>query len=267
MDFVSVEDLLLRGSLWLAEESEQSTPRAGQAARTVAPFGVHTIDSALPQGGLPWGSVHEFFSVTPETQPATLLCALAGNVMRAAQSSTTAAPNKLVLWIGRECWPTPHVVAHALQHEATPESFLSNAVFLDPPSIQMRLWAIELALRSPAVAAVIAPLQKLSFALTRRFALAARDGGGMGFFMRPYKELAVRSAALSRWRVLSVVSEGIEPRWSISLCRFRNREMEKVEWIVEGLYEEGKALSLHLLPPVVKRSAPAATVLKHIYAA
>lgn len=294
MCFVSVDALLLEGQLWVADplrgsssedqsplsrtKSEQSSGcyASGPGSLFSVPFGVRTIDRVLPDGGLPAGKIHEFYSTDETLFPATVSAALAGNALRATEASTSSSGSqdnarsaslqrsgKLVLWIGRECWPTPYLLEHALQSVAVRSNDaqqslhdqFSHAVFLNPPSPRLRLWAVELALRSPAVAAVIAPLTQLSFATTRKLALAAREGGGLGIIVRPYTEIAQRSAAWSKWRMQPAPTEGSDPRWQLSLCRLRNREMEKVEWLIESRYEEGKALSLHLLPSMVSRSS------------
>jgi hypothetical protein len=134
-----------------------------------------------------------------------------------------------VAWIGRKCWPYPRLlirsrgmdVDHSIDQQGGVEdrSMLERSIFIDPPDDAARLWAIDLALRSGALAAVVADGSKLDMAATRRLQLAAEHGGALALLARPPRELDRLSAASTRWIVRSVPSPGRWPRWSIELCR------------------------------------------------
>lgn len=83
---------------------------------------------------------------------------------------------------------------------------------------------MDLALRSPAVAAVIADASGLDMASSRRLQLAAeagleRGGGGLALLVRPPDEARELSAAATRWRVACVPATGRSARWSLELLR------------------------------------------------
>lgn len=119
----------------------------------------------------------------------------------------------LVVWVGHRCWPYPPALGQAL---------LECSVFVAPPTRAERLWAIDVALRSPAVAVVVADGRGLSLANSRRLQLACEAGGAMGLVVRPARERTELSAATTRW----LVSPGpvdpahpIAPTWTLELLR------------------------------------------------
>src|SRR5690606_1330400 len=100
---------------------------------------------------------------------------------------------------------------------------LERSLFIDAPDRASRLWAIDLALRSPAVGAVVADGSGLDMASTRRLRLAARasGGGGGGFclLLRPGSERKALSAAQTRWVVRPAPTVGRRARWMSELVR------------------------------------------------
>jgi hypothetical protein len=61
----------------------------------------------------------------------------------------------------------------------------ASLIIVRPATAADELWAIDQALRSSAVAAVWAPLEKLSAHDFRRLQLAAEQSGAVGLFLRP----------------------------------------------------------------------------------
>ncbi len=192
------------------------------AAARVVPTGWPGADARLG-GGLARGAVHEWFAAADENggdnvrgqsspghrgshQPwIAPLCILAHLAWQAVELSQSVQSR--VLWIGRRCWPYPRVlVAAGRSSRFAPSHLLKTSLFLNPPDRSTRLWAIDLALRSPAVALVIADGSGLDMAATRRLQLAAEaglrgGGGGIALFVRPPHEQRQLSAASTRWRV------------------------------------------------------------------
>ena len=194
---------------------------ADHAAARVVPTGWPGADARLG-GGLARGAVHEWFAAKEEddgtakersgpehprrqnwTAP---LCVLAHLAWQGIELPRMARAS--VLWIGRRCWPYPRVLMSAgRQSRVAPSHLLKASLFLNPPDRSARLWAIDLALRSPAVALVIADGSGLDMAATRRLQLAAEaglrgGGGGIAIFARPPHEERQLSAASTRWRVV-----------------------------------------------------------------
>jgi hypothetical protein len=96
---------------------------------------------------------------------------------------------------------------------------LMQSLFINPSSESDRLWAIDLCARSPAVAAVVADGSGITLAQSRRLQLAAEAGASLMLLARPAHELAIPSAAATRWRIEHVASRTARPRWNISLVR------------------------------------------------
>ena len=72
------------------------------------------------------------------------------------------------------------------------------------------LWAFEEALKSRALAAVLAELPEdgsaADLTATRRLTLAARAGGGLGLLLR-HRPSPLATAAMTRWQVAAAVSQ------------------------------------------------------------
>jgi hypothetical protein len=230
------------------------------AERGVVGFNLPEIDEAFPQHGLVCGAIHEWAFADPvaSTQkkrgskrisypPCSLLALLAGNALRAAGENRS---EKFVFWVGRSCWPTPYL----LQQTMHP---ISRCIFIDPPDEKLRTWAVETALRSPAVAAVVAEFRSIRFALSCRLALAAEKGGALGLFIRNPKELALPSAAASRWKIAPLPSASLLPRFDLELLKCKGPQPLCTHWSVEVDYGENEThetLSLRVPSDVAVRT-------------
>ena len=98
---------------------------------------------------VPPNGVHEWFGVVHATRgwapPLGILLHLA---LRRLEGTPGC-----VVWIGRRCWPYPHVLnGHGLR----------RSIFVDPPDGASRLWTIDLAARCPGVTAVWGVLKTTS---------------------------------------------------------------------------------------------------------
>lgn len=181
-------------------------------ARSVLRTGWESIDSALI-GGLARSVVHEWFgSAGP---PLALLIHLASRAI-ADQEPMSSHP---VLWIGRQCWPYPHVL-NAPGHRL----LLRRSIFIDPPDNPSRLWTIDQALRSRGLAATIADGRGMTMPHSRRLQLAAEAGGALALLARPTDELDSLSASATRWLVRPMPSPPFKPRWIVELLRCRGRQ-------------------------------------------
>lgn len=118
------------------------------------------------------------------------------------------------VWIGRRCWPHGRVLA---RERGGDQQLIERSVFIDPPDDASRLWAIDVALRCPAVAVVIADGSGLDMAGSRRLQLAARAGRTLGLLARPPQERGELSAAVTRWTVTPSPAPGRQPRWRLTL--------------------------------------------------
>lgn len=252
----------LRGRIAAIERGENNL-RANEAALT---FGVDEIDNHLPWGGLATGAIHEILDGDDNNAPkpseiktkyavrnkfgdglnGAVTAFVAGLAGRAQK--TRAAP---VIWIapripGRESLYGPGLLAYGLD----PADLIVVRVPSDSDFAVTALWAMEEALRAPAVGMVCAEIETLDLTASRRLQLAAETGGGLGLLLRPYRRSATENtlpptSSVSRWRISSLpgapatadapwLPENLpgQPRWQAELLRARGGRPQtwQLEW-------------------------------------
>lgn len=174
----------------LAREVRQleTAGRATDPNQASISCGCAGLDACLPAGGYLPGSVIEYLRTTSACGAGYLAFAAAASAMRASGGFL------VVVDIGRCIYP-PALLGHGID--------LSQVIFVRPDSQADAMWATDQALRTPAVAAVVAELEFIDDRSARRLQLAAERGGGLGLLLRG---LAARRS----------------PSWS------------EVQWIVKG---------------------------------
>jgi len=188
-----------------------NAPEAG-----VLPLGAEALDRALPGGGLAQAAVHEVLPARTgwdDGPAAGFALALAGRAL--AQSDGP------VLWVARrlDLYP-PGIAGYGV-----PPARLLCARAPDDAGV---LWALEEALRCPALAVAVGEVEHLARTPVRRLQLAAEAGGVTGLLLQRRRTPPTRaepSAAVTRWRVgvwprIQPVSG---PRWWVELARVRGR--------------------------------------------
>jgi protein ImuA len=166
----------------------------------------------LPGGGLVRAAVHEVLATSSG-------CGAAFCAVLLARTGGT------VLWIATGqrdliAWP-PGLASCGLDP--------AKLVIVRAERWSDALWAMEEALRCPAVTGALLALDahpgggKLDLTATRRLQLAAETGGALGLLLRPDAACAEHTAAVTRWRVGSLgVGHGLgDPRWGLELLRVR----------------------------------------------
>ncbi|MBM4108875.1 MAG: hypothetical protein FJ255_08715 [Phycisphaerae bacterium] len=214
-----------------------------EACPTV-PLGIPAIDAVLPGGGLPLGAVHEWFGFGEGSAdepvlrrggwitPVSLLTHLARRacgVVSARRGEALA-----VAFIGRRSWPTPWAMA-AGARTGFP-AIVDRSLLIDPADVDQRVWAIDVALRSRAIGAVVADGSGLDLSATRRLQLAAEAGGTPALVVRPPWEVPVLSSSWSRWLVGPASTGWSRPRWRVTLARCRGAAVAPdaaPSWLVE----------------------------------
>ena len=246
--------------------------RAGNGTRTdqaCLPLGVSAIDDHLPWGGLVTGAVHEILdgddnNRTKPTENKTkyparrkfseglsgpvtaFAAALAGRAQKAR-----AAP---VIWIaprisGRESLYGPGLLEFGLD----PADLVIVRVSSDSDFTRTALWAMEEALRAPAIGLVCAEIEEIDLTSSRRLQLAAETGGGLGLLLRPVSRNSLDenalppTASVSRWRISALPGAPAEaawlperlpgqPRWKAELLRVRGGRPKtwQLEWRNDG---------------------------------
>lgn len=184
-----------------------------------------------PGVGIERGCLHEWFGVAGEGDagldaprrrfwlpPVAVLLGLV---------SRLAAEGGVVVWVGRRCWPLLQpLMRTGSTGRGSSTELHRRCLFLDPASRQDRVWAIDLAVRSPAVAAVVADGSGVTMAESRRVQLAASSGGACALLVRPPWEVGELSTARTRWSVSPQRSAGNEQAWTVELLRCKGVQPE-----------------------------------------
>lgn len=181
--------------------------QGGGGARGAAiALGAPALDGRLPWGGLARGGLHE---VGGGSSAAGFL---SGVLRRVTEGR------------GRILWCRP---ARAERETGVPYApgwapfGLGPAQFLfvragQPVDV---LWAMEEGLRAAALAAVVGDGIRPDFTATRRLQLAA-EAAGVPVFVLPLQDGGL-SAALTRWHIEALPSDGTALRWQADLARCR----------------------------------------------
>ncbi|MBS1556996.1 MAG: Error-prone repair protein ImuA [Bacteroidetes bacterium] len=175
---------------------------------------LNTFCEAFPNSIFPTGAIHEMLSPTPETLAATTGFTL-------ALLSTFLNKQSAVVWIStqRKVY-APALNSFGLQPD--------RILFVELPSERESLWAMEEALKSAALTAVVGEIQNISFTASRRLQLAVEQSQVTGFVLHSGKHVNT-TACVSRWRVSSLPSSHVDelpgighPQWKVELLRMRN---------------------------------------------
>ena len=266
-----------------------------QCPALVEPAGPAEPDSNVPVHGLMRGKVHEWFGLAldepgPGEHPGESwrgggklagaarapwrppLCILSHLVWQALlprrQDLDSRGSASRVAWIGRRVWPYPRILLRGAH--APDERLLTRSLLVDPPDGVSRLWAIDLALRCPAVAVVVADGSGLGMSETRRLQLAAEagsrnGGGGLALLARPPGEVGELSAAATRWWVEPAPAPNGRPRWTIELRRVKGMQGSTAghRWTLEWDHAQGVVISSS---DVVDRPGEAAMAARRVRA-
>lgn len=134
--------------------------------------GCGEFDALWPAGGVQRGTLVEWFSA-PQAEHGSGCATLSLTVARRVAADGGAL---VVLDRAKTFYP-PAALALGIARE--------SLIVVRPASAADELWAIDQTLRSSAVAAVWAPLEKLSGHDFRRLQLAAEQSNAVGLFVRP----------------------------------------------------------------------------------
>jgi protein ImuA len=170
------------------------------AEEEMLPLGLPAVDAALG-GGLACAALHELAPAAPAQFGTAAGFALAIAAVRTAtgRSALFIQTDFAALEAGAPYGP-------GLDGFGLP---MQRLIMLRVPRPVDALWACEEALKSHGVAVVIAELpeagEAADFTATRRLALAARAGGGLGLLLR-HRPLPIATAATTRWQVAAAPS-------------------------------------------------------------
>lgn len=183
------------------------------------------------------------------------MAALTGFALAAADASRPGA----VMWVRQARLGLEHgeISERALARFCAPARKLLT---VRAGLLAEALWASEEAVRSGAVALVIAELEDADFTAARRLALASERSGVPLIALMPHSR-AGASPAAARWRVAPAPSAPNpfdarapgRPRWRAALERAREAPQRAGE-VFELEYDD-ETLSLHLAAPLAARPA------------
>jgi hypothetical protein len=162
---------------------------AGQQAAIST--GCLAMDACLPANGYLPGSVIEYLRSTSG-------CGATYLALVAAAAALQASEEKYLVIVDthHHLYP-PALLGHQIS--------LSQVIWVRPQSAADAVWATDQALRTSAVAAVIADIDVVNERDARRFQLAAERGGGLGFLLRSLSARRMPSWAEVQWVVRSLV--------------------------------------------------------------
>ena len=224
----------------------------GEDGRLVK-FGVASLDQALA-GGLACGALHEIGPAAPlQGAAAGFATALAARALRGRGRAVWIQPDFAITEAGALYGPGLDLMGLPME----------RLVILRVPRPRDALWAMEEALKCRAVGAVVAELASAEADLTatRRLALAAREGGGLGLILHPNvasdRQPFCRqpSTATTRWEVASARGErdrfgGLGPT-TFALSLVKNRRGRTGQWRLSWDHHEcafAASLSLPVAP-------------------
>ena len=166
--------------------------RPDQLGRRSAVFssGSSAIDGCLPCGGYESGTVIEYLQDSAGSGATTL-------ALSTAREALAATDRFCVIVDWRQQFYPPAAAALGLD--------LQRIIIVRPATLADRLWAIDQALRSPSIVAVIAEVEQLDDRAARRLQLAAESGGSLGLLVRSISRQHHPSWAEVQWRVRPLV--------------------------------------------------------------
>ena len=170
----------------------------GLTGKATISSGCSMLDSALPGGGYSPGTIVEWVDGGERASRGFGSSGGFGNgsfylALTAARCAMQDSNKYLVVIDSEESFYPPAALYMGIAME--------RVIVLRPPSFEDAMWAIDQSLRSSAVAAVVARLEKLSDLNARRFQLAAEQNGALGLFLRPASARSRPSRSEVQWGV------------------------------------------------------------------
>lgn len=173
----------------LAKQVRQlETSNRSSASESIS-TGCVALDQCLPNAGYVPGSIVEYLRTAPA-------CGASYLAYAAAASALKARGGFLVVVDTQQSVYPPALAMHGID--------LNQVVLVRPESRADAIWATDQALRTPAVAAVVAEIEKVDDRAARRLQLAAEMGNGLGILIRSAAARRFPSWAEVQWMVRSI---------------------------------------------------------------
>jgi protein ImuA len=228
--------------------------------------GLAPVDTYLRQAASPLGAVHEIAGQGGDEEQGAAGAGFLAWVLR-------AGPPGWVVWIAREDdLYAPGLAAFGLD--------LRLLILVSARRDAEVCWALEEALRSRSLAAVVGEVGVLTLNASRRLQLAAEQAGIPCFLLRRWRtqdlaqgQRAQPIAATTRWRISpqphahasepAIVPELGPVQWRLDLWRCRNAAA--ASWIMEfdhAAQQRGAAFPVPMAAALADRSIPAAPAVE-----
>ena len=245
----ALTNLTTAGSIWSAEQPTHKSNLTG------IPLGIEAIDAALPNAGLKVGALHEWVAlpnpISPKAGKLLAPLTLLSEIARRAHSLCGCSERKII-WIDRRFWPSPAILKDIAAH----------SLFIDPPVGKSTTWALDTAVRSPASAVVIAPLENFTLAFTRRLALAAAHSSVVVLLIIDPKKAHLPTSAATRWAIRPIAPSHVAQTTQVPVTTFE-LELLKVRaalpactrWLCECRYNENQTIHFSVLSALVDRNS------------
>lgn len=174
------------------QQLESAGHRSGDGIRFSA--GCSAMDHVLPGGGYVPGSVVEYLRASSG-------CGASYLALTAAAAALRNSPEKYLVMVdtAHQFYP-PALLSHQID--------LQRVIWVRPQSHSDAVWATDQALRTMAVAVVVADLETLDERDARRLQLAAQRGGNLGLLLRGLSARRMPSWAEVQWVVRSLPTCG-----------------------------------------------------------
>jgi protein ImuA len=174
--------------------------RSIRAKRPPLAFGVESLDSHLPWGGLPLGTLHEFMESGVESEHVAAATLFVAGILARLKGT--------VLWClkGRDLF-APALAGAGLHPD--------RVIYVEARRDAEILPAMEEGLRHGGLAGVVGEVGRLPLIASRRLQLAAEGSGVPAFVVRRWRNDAERAsasepnAAATRWRIAPAPSPAL----------------------------------------------------------
>lgn len=234
----------------LREQIERLEGRQS-SKRSVLPFGVTTMDSHLPGGGLALGALHEVAGGGNG--------AVDGAAAALFTAGIVARTKGKVLW----CVTRQDLFAPAISQVGLSAN---RVIYVEAGDEQAVLAAFEEGMRHGGLGAIVGEVAKLTMTASRRLQLAAESSGAIGIAIRRWRrpaeaaDFGLPTAAVTRWRISALPTRPLpvpgvgRARWHVELIRCRGAEAADFE--VEACDAKGRLAAFSDLPdrPVSARA-------------
>ena len=203
--------------------------------KEVLPFGLPTVDSRLPGGGLALGALHEVAGGGNGAIDGAAAALFVAGIAARVKGKT--------LW----CLTRPDLFAPAIAQAGLGPD---RVIYVEAGDEKSVLACFEEGLRHGGLGSVVAEVSRLSMTGSRRLQLAAEGSGTIGLAVRRWRRQAEASdfgqptAASTRWRVSVLPSRPLpvpgvgRHRWLVELIRARAGESADFE--LEACDDKGR---------------------------